>query len=444
MFKFPNDIVNKFHIIFFILILFSFTTFAQQLAQDKSQMEKERAELQQEINAIQKDYKLIKGKAKASLGELNAITKQINLQERYINNINKELRLIDGDIYINNLEIGRLKKQLDTLKVQYTRSVVYAYKNRSNYDYLNFIFSAVSFNDAMKRITYLKQYRDYREKQVERIKETQALITQRQTKQLLKKQEKGAALNNQSSQMTELSRQKGKKAKIVNELKSQEKDLLKQLNAKRKRDKDMKNALNAILKRIEKENRIAKKKEENKDKGNITSKPITPVLTDKPTTSVAKSKEVKSSIELNSGDTKLSGEFQQNKGRLPWPVDNGYVSIHFGKYEVEELKDIVGESSGITILTDNSGQQVKAIFDGEVVDILDLGDSKAVFVKHGKYLTTYGKLSSVSVSKGDKVSTGRVLGRTGSADSGTGGQIDFMLLIGTKEQNPELWLKPRR
>ena len=443
MFKFPNDIVNKFHIIFFILILFSFTTFAQQLAQDKSHVEKERVELQQEINTIQKDYKLIKGKAKASLGELNAITKQINLQERYINNISKEILLIDGDIYSSNLEIYRLKNQLDTLKTQYAKSVVYTYKNRSNYDYLNFIFSAVSFNDAMKRITYLKQYRDYREKQVEKIKETQALITQRQKQQLTKKENKNAALKNQNSQVAELSRQKNEKARVVKELKSQEKDLLKQLNAKRKRDNDMKNALNAILKRIEKENKIAKKKEEDKNKRNITSKPITPVLTDKPTTSVAKSKEVKGSIELNSGDIKLSGEFQQNKGRLPWPVDNGYVSIHFGPYEVEGLKHVKGYNSGITIITDNPGQQVKAAFNGEVVAIHDLGDSKAVFLKHGKYLTTYGKLSSVSVSMGERVVTGQMVGRTGSADNGVGGQIDFMLLIENREQNPELWLKRR-
>jgi chromosome segregation ATPase len=143
MFKFLNDIVNKFHIIFFILILFSFTTFAQQLAQDKSHVEKERAELRQEINAIEKDYNFIKGKTKASLSELNLINKKISLQERYINNISKEIRLIDDDIYSGSLEIRRLKNQLDTLKTQYAKSIVYAYKNRGNYDYLNFVFSAL-------------------------------------------------------------------------------------------------------------------------------------------------------------------------------------------------------------------------------------------------------------------------------------------------------------
>src|SRR4029079_863949 len=112
------------------------------------------------------------------------LNRKIALQEQYISNINRELRSIDDDIYLSNLEIYRLQNQLDTLKVQYARSVVYAYKNRSNYDYLNFIFSASSFNDAVKRVAYLKNYRASREKQVGTILETQKLIEKRKKQQL--------------------------------------------------------------------------------------------------------------------------------------------------------------------------------------------------------------------------------------------------------------------
>jgi len=179
-------------LIIFTALLFSSVALLQAQTQDKAQLEKERADLQEEIKAIEKDYKMVKGKTKASLGELNVISRKINLQERYINNISKEIHFIDDDIYRSNLEIRRLKTQLDTLKAQYAKSVVYAYKNRSNYDYLNFLFSATSFNDALKRITYLKEYRKYREKQVETIKETQALISDRQQQQLAKKENKNA------------------------------------------------------------------------------------------------------------------------------------------------------------------------------------------------------------------------------------------------------------
>src|SRR5205085_5315318 len=111
---------------------------------------------------------------------------------------------IDDDLYLSNLEIYRLQRQLDTLKAQYAKTVVYAYKNRSNYDYLNFIFSAGSFNYAIKRIAYLKSYRSYREKQVNTILETQQLIAQRKEQQIGRKNQKSAALENQGKQVKEL------------------------------------------------------------------------------------------------------------------------------------------------------------------------------------------------------------------------------------------------
>ena len=438
-------------------IILSFAIFSLIIAanaqpvQEKTQMEKERQELQEEIKSIERDYNRVKGQSKASLGELNVLVRKINLQERFVNNISKELKLINDDLYFSNIEIYRLQNQLDTLKLQYAKSVVYTYKNRSNYDYLNFIFSATSFNDAMKRISYLRQYRKYREQQAETIKETQDLIAQRRKQQLSKKETKNVALKNQTSQITELAKQKNEKSAVVAKLKSQEKDLGKQLKEKQKRDRDIKNALAAVIKRIAKENDIARKKAEAEEadriKRNTAANPaVTPAAGDKTNPTVIKPTVVKSnnsSIELNSGDIKLSGEFQNNKGKLPWPVDNGYVSIHFGKYNVEELKGIVGENSGITIITDNSGQTVKSVFDGEVVAVHDLGDSKAVFVKHGKYLTSYANLSSVSVSKGAKVITGQAIGRNATSDNGNGGQIDFMLLIENREQNPEQWLRRR-
>ena len=425
---------------------------AQPPVQEKTQMEKERQELQEEIKTLERDYNQIKKQGKASLGELNVLIRKINAQERFVSNISKELRLIDNDLYRSNIEIYRLQNQLDTLKMQYAKSVVYTYKNRSNYDYLNFLFSATSFNDAMKRISYLKQYRKYREQQAETIVETQELIAKRRKQQLSKKETKNVALKNQTSQITELAKQKNEKTVVVAKLKSAEKDLGKQLKEKQKRDRDIKNALAAVIKRIAKENEIARKKAEAEEaerikKSTATNPSVTPSTGDKTKPTAIKPTVVKpntNSIErLNSGDIKLSGEFQTNKGKLPWPVDNGFVSIHFGKYQVEELKGIYGESSGITIITEGSGQTVKSVFDGEVVAVHDLGDSKAVFIKHGKYLTSYGNLSTVTVAKGSKVTTGQALGRNASADNGSGGQMDFMLLIEAKEQNPELWLRRR-
>jgi peptidoglycan hydrolase CwlO-like protein len=133
------------------------------------------------------------------------------LQDKYIGNISKEIKLINNDIYTSSVEVNKLKRQLDTLRDQYARSVVYAYKNRSTYDYLNFIFSANSFNDALKRIAYLKSYRSYREQQVANIQETQELIEDQRQQLLGKQTEKKSALQNQTKQLDVLEDQKKEK-----------------------------------------------------------------------------------------------------------------------------------------------------------------------------------------------------------------------------------------
>jgi septal ring factor EnvC (AmiA/AmiB activator) len=417
-----------------IAITFSmFLCFAGILhAQDKSELEKERQELQKEIQEMQSLYDRLKGQTKQSVSQLNALNRKIELQKRYINNISKELKNIDDDIYRSNIEIYRLQKQLDTLKAEYARSVIYAYKNRSNYDYLNFIFSAGNFNDALKRIAYLKSYRTYREKQVTTILETGKLIEQRKKQQLVRKDEKNSALTNQSKQMLVLDEQKKEKDAVVYQLKSQEKDVQKQLTAKRKRDNELKNSIAAII------NRELAKAAEDAKKNAVTNPVVTNPTSSNPTTTI-KTTSSGSYLNLNATDVRLNGQFESNRGRLPWPVDNGYVCIHFGSYTIEDTK-LKGDNPGITICTPQAGINVKSVFDGEVVGAFSSGDEMTIIIRHGKYFTTYSNLSSVTVKKGDLVKTGQSLGRLGAADDGAGGRLDFLLNIEKKNVNPELWL----
>lgn len=430
---------------FSLLLFFGFALIVSgQPAEDKARLEKERNDLQRELKEIQGAYDKVKGQTKQTLGQLNVLKRKISLQEQYIDNISKELHSIDDDIYLSNLEIYRLQKQLDTMKVQYARSVVYAYKNRSNYDYLNFIFSSNSFNDAIRRISYLKSYRSYREKQVSTILETQQLIAQRKKQQLGRKEQKNVALENQTKQVQELAVQKKVKDAVVSKLKSQEKDLQKQIAAKKKRDKDLQNSINAIVRReIEASRLEAKKRADEEAKKNALINPVT-IPTTNPGTittpaSRIKTPTVKPTVVFNSdADIKLNTGFEGNRGRLPWPVDNGFVSIHFGAYNIEGTL-LKGDNPGITIAT-QTGNAVKSVFDGEVVGVYNLGDGMAVTVRHGRYFTTYSNLTGVSVSKGVTVKTGQVLGKAGRDDEGNGGQIDFILMIETKNVNPEPWL----
>ena len=424
----------------YFLLTFTFYSiflFAQQ-PEDKAQLERERQEIQKEIKQIQDEYNKVKGQKKQIVGQYNLIDRKIKLQNKYISNISRELRLIDDDIYLSNIEIYRLSKLLDTLKAQYTRSVVYAYKNRSNYDFLNFIFSANSFNDAVKRVSYLKSYRAYREQQVNTIKETQQLIARRKDEQLNKKKQKDNALQNQTDQAKALEGQKKEKDVVLSQLKSQEKDLEKQIAAKKKKDRDLKNAIDALVRRIIDEEKKKAAAEALKNKPAITN-PVTPSNPNVSTKPSATKTE--SFLELNAEDKAVGASFEGSRAKLPWPVDQGYVCIHFGYYQIEgtKLKD---NSPGITICTPQSGLNVKSVFEGEVKAVFNIGDTKSVMIQHGKYFTVYSNLGSVNTSKGAMVKTGQVIGKVGEDESdGDGGKLDFLLMIESKNVNPEQWLR---
>jgi septal ring factor EnvC (AmiA/AmiB activator) len=426
--------------------------------QDKSELEKERKDIQREISELQGMYDKAKGQTRKTLGQLNLINRKINLQEQYIGSINREIRNIEDNIYLSNLEIYRLQRQVDTLKAQYAKTVVYAYKNRSDYDYLNFIFSANSFNDAVRRINYLKSYRAYREKQVSVILETQQLISQRQKQQLVRKDQKGQAITNHTKQVQELAVQKKERDQEFSNAKSQEKDLKNQIAAKKKKDRDLQNAITAIVRReIEAAKAKAKAEAEAKKaaddaaaKANAprtnpttsTTSGNTNNATTSTTTPTARgtSNKPTSYLDLNANDVALNNKFELNRGKLPWPVDNGVVTLNFGKNKIDNTL-LTFDNPGITIATPSSGVTVKTIFDGEVSGVYNLGDGMAVTVRHGKYFTTYSNLSSVSVSKGTQVKTGQALGKAGRGEDGSGGQVDLILMIETRNVDPKPWLR---
>ncbi len=441
---------------FFSLLLITFLTgvITAQTPQDKLALERERKEIQRELSEIEGMYSKIKGQTKQTLGQLNVLNRKISLQEQYLHSINKEIRNIDDDIYLSNLEIYRLQKQFDTLKSQYAKTVVYAYKNRSNYDYLNFIFSARGFNDVVRRIAYLKSYRAYREKQVGVILETQELIAKRKKQQLGRKDQKNAALTNQTKQVQELAVQKREKDQVVTQLKSKEKDLSKQIAAKKKKDKDLKNAITAIVRR---EIEAAKKEAEAKAKAEelarknkaaetpVVTKPSADPVTTSTTVAVTPkrnepTKKPDSYLNFNATDIALNNKFELNRAKLPWPVDNGIVTMRFGNNKIDNTL-LTFDNPGITISMPSSGVGVKAVFDGEVSGVYNLGDGMAITIRHGKYFTTYSNLSSVSVSKGAMVKTGQQIGKAGKDDDGAGGQIDFILMIETRNVDPQPWLR---
>src|ERR1700754_1443649 len=157
----------------FLTVTVSVTLLAQQQPGGSSdELKRKQAEIQREIDNLRNTLKDTKKNTKAGLLQLTMVQKKLRLREQAIGNINQQINYIEGTIGKSKNEIERLKGELDTLKDQYAKSIVYAYKNRSNYDFLNFIFSASSFNDALRRVQYLRAYRLYREEQAGTIKNT--------------------------------------------------------------------------------------------------------------------------------------------------------------------------------------------------------------------------------------------------------------------------------
>ncbi|HET6253386.1 MAG TPA: peptidoglycan DD-metalloendopeptidase family protein [Puia sp.] len=405
--------------------------------QTKADLEKERAQIQKEIEAVRQSLDETHKNKRQTLGQLALLQRRLRLRESAIRNINAQIEVIQGDMNESWREIVKLKAELDTLKVQYAQSVVFAYKNRSSYDFLNFIFSATSFNDALRRVEYLKAYRAYREERAENIRNTQQLLQAKIDGLKLTRAEKDDALKKQSKERTLLEDEKREKDAAVQQLQSHEKELRREMVAKQKQDAKLEAAITAAVRRAVRE---AARKNAEANKAAAAAAAANPV-TKTPSTgsnepvAPATLNTVKSSNREVFGtaeDLHLTGDFIKNKGHLPWPV-SGTISMAFGRHEL--IPGVIHDNIGVTIET-QPGAAVKAVFDGVVESILYIGDEPAVMIRHGKYFTTYADLSGVSVAKGDKIHMGQIVGRAGSK-----GQLDFILSDDLRNYDPEKWLR---
>jgi septal ring factor EnvC (AmiA/AmiB activator) len=420
----------------FLFFLIAFGAFAQQEL-TKDQLEKKREELKKEIQATEKALIETQKTTKVNVGQLSLINKKLNLQDNIIHNISGEIRKLSDNIYLSQLEINKIKRILDTLKVEYAKSMVYAYKNRSNYNFLNFIFSANNFNDAIKRIAYLKSYRSYREMQAENILKTQALLEDKIERLSGLKDDKKDVLSEKDKELAKLQKQKDQKATIVNQLKGRQKELSAQVRAKRKQDAKLKNAITAMIRReIERAKAEAARKEKERlaaaKANNANGNEATASNNSKPRSSIPAGSVLVSS----EADKALNASFEKNKGSLPWPA-NGYVITHFGANQYPGGIDY--NNPGVSIGV-KAGEPVKSVFDGEVTLVNYMDDKQVVFIKHGQYFTVYSNLASANVQRGDKVKTGQVIGKAGLNDDGNG-EVDFILMDENNNVNPESWLK---
>jgi septal ring factor EnvC (AmiA/AmiB activator) len=430
-------------------------------AQTRDELQKKEQDLQKEITELNRQFNETSNNKKLSLKQLAIIKKKINKREELVNSINKQVRQLDETIFNNERDIYRLRRELDTLKIKYAKSLVFAYKNRSSYEYLNFLFSASDFNDAIKRITYLKSYRQNRETQANTIIKSDQLLQEKIGILSSNKKERLSTLEAQSEQLKVLQVDKKEQDQVVQQLQGREKEISAQIRDKEKQRQKTNQAFQAIIRReiedarkkeaarlkaLEDQKKLqAAKPQDNTVKSNTPAdKPAkTPVNTE-PITGVASPAKDRSYTPLESTPEgrEMSINFEKNKGQLPWPASSGVITAHFGIEEIPGTK-LKRKTDGIEIALP-VGSSIKCVADGKISYISEVEGEQMIVIQHGKYFTGYTNLSSVAVSKNQEVKAGTVLGKSGASIDGEGSLIFMIMNDKTVPINPELWLKKGR
>ena len=400
---------NRLKFIFLLttLILYSTSCYTQNLTQ--KDLELKRISLVNEIKNIQMLINNSKDEKKLVLENIENLNYKLDLQNEIIKITNNELNIISVSIRNNQESINQLQKSQQILKSQYSEMILKSYKTRSKTGKLMFIFSSVNFQQALKRIQYFKQYSEFQNNQLQKI-----AVNTKELKSLANK------LNNDKNLQLKLVSDNKKIKNNINLEISNKNNLLNFISnnqTKYLREIKLKQQKTAkIDKEIEKI--IAKAIAESNRKKNTSSKlfALTP--------------EAKI----------LSNNFISNKGKLPWPVEKGYISLKYGKQPHPIVKTATIQSNGIRIITASS-QKARTIFNGTVYRIISSKNgSKTILIQHGNFFTVYKNLSDIYVKKGDKVSTKQELGQIITNKSSGQTILSFSLFRDNKTENPLLWI----
>jgi septal ring factor EnvC (AmiA/AmiB activator) len=446
--------LKKCAILICIIFVCFFNHSIAQNGNSRDELQRQSQTLQKELDALNNLLEQTKKNKKSSLAQLAVIRNKISKRAALINGIAKQVKLLDNAIQTNQQDVKRLNNELDTLKYRYAKSIVFAYQSRSGYEYLNFLFSAGNFNDAVRRITYLKSYRQNREAQAMAIGLSENNLKTKIDILSENKQDRLKTMSAQTIQLKVLQDDRKEQDKVLNQLKSKEQEITIQVRQKEAQRRKMQAAIAAVIKRemqeaVKRENeRLAKLKA-----ANTANNKTTAATEEKPKTSPnvgrvegglksTTSNRPYSALETTEEGRETSISFENNKGGLPWPVATGIVNIHFGVESIPGTK-LDRKSDGIEVAVPK-GTAVKSVADGTVVYVGDVNGDKTVLIKHGKYFTAFSCLSSASVSNGQEVRAGTVIGRSGINLDGEGAVLFSICNEKAVYFDPENWLKAKR
>ncbi len=394
-------IFSRLTILFLIILLPCLTVCAQSVNDIKKQKEKTEKEISY-LNKLLNDATKSKS---VSIEKLNILQEKIVQSKKLLNSLNQEVYYIQKDIELNEKRIGELQAEKDAMLKLYSKLVYGSWKKRNKTNKLMFILSSSDFNQAYNRFKYFQQVQEYSGRQLELIRQVNDSLNFKNQDLKSLMIQKNSVLNTICVKNQELESEKSKENQYVSELQKKEKELQKKLQNETQRQQRLAKELNKLIAR------------QIKKSGSTSS----------------------TKYKLTPEEKLVSDDFVKNKGKLPWPVVQGFISKKFGINVDPVYKRVKTFSDGINIMTSKNAD-VRAVFQGVVSEIgYNPFSNNFIIIRHGNYLTLYLNVINISVKKGDKVNTKDVLGKVGY-DPEEGSVLIFQLWKDIEKQNPELWL----
>jgi len=389
-----------------VFLLISVLTNGQSLDELRKKKEKTNEQIKYTTRLLEEAKK----NEKQTLNKYKILNKQIELRTNLITGINSEVNVLGEFIDQNSMLVNSLNSDLDELKKEYASMIVFAQKNQSNYSKVLFVLSSNSFNQAYKRIMYLKQYTEYRKRQAELIQWIRDLIQLKMGRLQQQRTEKETLLQAKKREADQLNKEKKQQGKSLASLQQKQKEFEKKLREQQKIDAQLSREIQKII-----DEEVQKVKQKSKETG-------------------------KTGYEMTPEEKLASANFEQNKRRLPWPVERGVITDHFGVHEHPVLKNIQVKNNGVDIST-AGGARARSVFAGEVSRVFVVsGGNYAVIIRHGKFLTVYSNLVNVQVKSGEKVSIKQTIGTIGTDGDDEKTVLKFQIWKENVKLDPEDWI----
>jgi len=414
-------------------------------SQDSQQekLEQRKAQIQQEIRDNERLLQSVKKKEKSAVSVVIVQANKIKLKEKLINTTERQAKLLSNDIYINQLQINKLNRELVDLKEDYAEMIVKSYKSRSEQSRAMFILSSNSFLQAYKRAQYMKQYTSYRKMQGDEIKSKSDQLVEHNETLGVQKSAKQKLIEENEKERLSLLKAKQEQQKLVNSIKKDKNKIAAEIKKRQAEAKAIDRQIDRIVREAiaEANRKAALEKAMAKAKAEAKSGDSNEDIKTRAKAIVSSNPAVASSKIVLTAEAKiLADNFKANRGKLPWPVEKGFVSLPYGNQPHPQFSALVVHNSGVEITTDQ-GATARAVFAGEVTKVMVLSPvNKAVMIQHGDYFTVYQNLSSVSVSKGDQVSIKQPIGKVRTNGETGRTVLKFTISQNTTYNNPATWL----